>query len=575
MLERLPQANQSLLHNVFVTFAKITENHEVNQMHSENVAICVSPSLLSPADDMQVLRNEVPPLIQFMVEHCSDVFEGFETPAVVRAAEAIRERSNVETLESPEFSSDMAVSDPNLRSTFLSSSNEFLAEDDPVAVNHSSSSLTGSTPILTTEDSSSHMSMMSQGETSASSGTGPSLSSSVQIGGSDTSSFTPSPQLPRVNLQMPSSSGQDARVKAAAWRGFERAAGNSGSPAGSRLVVERHRQAQQRALEAQQAAPTSSGSSVSDTNSSLPHVTSRTKLHPSASMFVDQLGRSPGMSHRHTTADLDSDAAASTRNLQELYEIYSVKGHGKQINNRASLPLAPAAFSTSSASLPTTPSHSSKLQAIGRRSSEDQPAHHSEQLRRSLTRHWYSVDETSKDDSTGPTSPRQPPPPPPPPGHQPPQLVQQHRPSARVAPADALFAALNEKLGLGPPVAPQSRQEWKSEELRRRPQTSGQFDDSSSGGSSEESDDGQPERSSYLSSSYSQHQQQQHTRSLEKRKGHSTTAPMPAEAHSSNLYSRRSSFPTQPARVKTKAFVLPTPRQPVFENIKFDEESYV
>ena len=48
-------------------------------MNSINLAICFAPSLLWPDSGLDVIKNEVPPLIQFMVEHSPEIF-GAELP---------------------------------------------------------------------------------------------------------------------------------------------------------------------------------------------------------------------------------------------------------------------------------------------------------------------------------------------------------------------------------------------------------------------------------------------------------------------------------------------------------------
>ena len=43
-------------------------------MSSRNLAICIAPSLLWPDSGLDVIKNEVPPLIQFMVEHSPNIW---------------------------------------------------------------------------------------------------------------------------------------------------------------------------------------------------------------------------------------------------------------------------------------------------------------------------------------------------------------------------------------------------------------------------------------------------------------------------------------------------------------------
>ncbi len=52
-------------------------------MNSVNLAICFAPSLLWPSSGLDVIKNEVPPLIMFFIEHCPDIF-GAELPVLYR-----------------------------------------------------------------------------------------------------------------------------------------------------------------------------------------------------------------------------------------------------------------------------------------------------------------------------------------------------------------------------------------------------------------------------------------------------------------------------------------------------------
>ena len=63
----------------------ISKNHEVNGMNSINLAICFAPSLLWPITGLDVIKNEVPPLIQFMIEQCPKIF-GAELPVLYKQA---------------------------------------------------------------------------------------------------------------------------------------------------------------------------------------------------------------------------------------------------------------------------------------------------------------------------------------------------------------------------------------------------------------------------------------------------------------------------------------------------------
>ena len=52
-------------------------------MNSINLAICFAPSLLWPDSGLDVIKNEVPPLVQFLIKHCPEIFEN-ELPEIYR-----------------------------------------------------------------------------------------------------------------------------------------------------------------------------------------------------------------------------------------------------------------------------------------------------------------------------------------------------------------------------------------------------------------------------------------------------------------------------------------------------------
>ena len=54
-------------------------------MNSINLAICFAPSILWPDSGLDVIKNEVPPLVQFMVEHTPKIF-GSELPELYKQA---------------------------------------------------------------------------------------------------------------------------------------------------------------------------------------------------------------------------------------------------------------------------------------------------------------------------------------------------------------------------------------------------------------------------------------------------------------------------------------------------------
>lgn len=83
VLSRLPEENQVFLAYLMPLFHCIARNEEINGMNSINLAICCAPSLLWPDSGLDVIKNEVPPLVQFMVEHSPDIF-GSELPELYK-----------------------------------------------------------------------------------------------------------------------------------------------------------------------------------------------------------------------------------------------------------------------------------------------------------------------------------------------------------------------------------------------------------------------------------------------------------------------------------------------------------
>ena len=79
IIQKLPSENQLLLQFLIPLLHHITEEAVTNGMNSINLAICFAPSLLWPDSGLDVIKNEVPPLIQFMIEHSPEIF-GHELP---------------------------------------------------------------------------------------------------------------------------------------------------------------------------------------------------------------------------------------------------------------------------------------------------------------------------------------------------------------------------------------------------------------------------------------------------------------------------------------------------------------
>ena len=94
---RLPNENQLFLGYLMPLLYHISQAADVNGMSSINLAICFAPSLLWPSTGLDVIKNEVPPLIQFFIEHCPDIF-GAELPALYKQA-VLPPSPNVEKME--------------------------------------------------------------------------------------------------------------------------------------------------------------------------------------------------------------------------------------------------------------------------------------------------------------------------------------------------------------------------------------------------------------------------------------------------------------------------------------------
>ena len=79
MIEKFPEENRILVQHVIPLLHHISRFHSVNAMPTTNIAICLAPSLLWPDTGLDVIMNEVPPLVQFLIEHSPKIF-GQELP---------------------------------------------------------------------------------------------------------------------------------------------------------------------------------------------------------------------------------------------------------------------------------------------------------------------------------------------------------------------------------------------------------------------------------------------------------------------------------------------------------------
>lgn len=63
-----------LVTHVIPLLHHISRFHATNAMSTINIAICLAPSLLWPDTGLDVIMNEVPPLVQFLIEHSPKIF---------------------------------------------------------------------------------------------------------------------------------------------------------------------------------------------------------------------------------------------------------------------------------------------------------------------------------------------------------------------------------------------------------------------------------------------------------------------------------------------------------------------
>ena len=74
IIRKLPEENQVFLCYLMPLLHHISCKEEINCMNSINLAICFAPSLLWPDLGLDVIKNEVPYLVKFMIEHSPDIF---------------------------------------------------------------------------------------------------------------------------------------------------------------------------------------------------------------------------------------------------------------------------------------------------------------------------------------------------------------------------------------------------------------------------------------------------------------------------------------------------------------------
>ena len=73
-VEKFAVENRVLVTHVIPLLHHISRFNATNAMSTTNIAICLAPSLLWPDTGLDVIMNEVPPLVQFLIEHSPKIF---------------------------------------------------------------------------------------------------------------------------------------------------------------------------------------------------------------------------------------------------------------------------------------------------------------------------------------------------------------------------------------------------------------------------------------------------------------------------------------------------------------------
>lgn len=74
LLERLPPCNATVLYALLPLFVRICENVSDTSMTPRNIGICLGQSIMWPPRAEDVLKNDVPPFIEFIIENAVVLF---------------------------------------------------------------------------------------------------------------------------------------------------------------------------------------------------------------------------------------------------------------------------------------------------------------------------------------------------------------------------------------------------------------------------------------------------------------------------------------------------------------------
>lgn len=91
VIAKLHHSNQLFLHYLLPLLHNISVNENVNQMSTTNLAICFAPSLLQPDSSLDVIKNEAPTLVDFLIKYATELYnnelpELYKLPGTTRAS---------------------------------------------------------------------------------------------------------------------------------------------------------------------------------------------------------------------------------------------------------------------------------------------------------------------------------------------------------------------------------------------------------------------------------------------------------------------------------------------------------
>lgn len=76
VLGKMPESSRYLLGALMPVFVEICKAEEVNHMTASNVGICIGQSLMWPRTTEDILKNDVPPFIEFLILNYDPLFSG-------------------------------------------------------------------------------------------------------------------------------------------------------------------------------------------------------------------------------------------------------------------------------------------------------------------------------------------------------------------------------------------------------------------------------------------------------------------------------------------------------------------